>query len=70
MTTRFLTLTDVSEILNLSMSATRSLVTTGELPAIQIGGKRQWRVEREELEKYIERQYQETQRRIQRNELS
>lgn len=70
MTTRFLTLADVSEILNLSMSATRSLVTTGELPAIQIGGKRQWRVEREELEKYIERQYQETQRRIQRNELS
>lgn len=70
MTARFLTLADVSEILKLSMSATRSLVTTGELPAIQIGGKRQWRVEREELEKYIERQYQETQRRIERNELS
>lgn len=70
MTARFLTLADVSEILKLSMSTTRSLVTSGELPAIQIGGKRQWRVERDELEKYIERQYQETNRRIQRNELS
>ncbi|MDO5728148.1 MAG: helix-turn-helix domain-containing protein [Actinomycetaceae bacterium] len=68
MTARFLTLADVSEILNLSMSATRSLVTTGELPAIQIGGKRQWRVEREELEKFIDRQYAQTRQRIQRNE--
>lgn len=70
MTPRFLTLADVAEILNLSMSATRSLVTSGELPAIQIGGKRQWRVEEAQLEKYIQQQYEETRERINKNELS
>ncbi|MDT3767351.1 helix-turn-helix domain-containing protein [Gleimia hominis] len=67
---RFLTLADVKEILNLSMSATRALVSSGELPAIQIGGKRQWRVEASELEKYIERQYAVTRERIEAGEAS
>ena len=57
---RFLTLNDVAEILNISMSQTRALVRTGELPAIQIGGRQQWRVEREELENYIRRGYART----------
>ncbi|MDO5720538.1 MAG: helix-turn-helix domain-containing protein [Actinomycetaceae bacterium] len=70
MTPRFLTLADVAEILNLSMSATRSLVTSGELPAIQIGGKRQWRVEEAQLEKYIAEQYQQTRERILKSELN
>ena len=38
MATRFLTLADVAETLNLTMSATRALVSSGELPAIQVGG--------------------------------
>ncbi|WP_022868124.1 helix-turn-helix domain-containing protein [Schaalia vaccimaxillae] len=57
MTPRFLTLADVAETLNLTMSATRSLVNSGELPAIQVGGKKVWRVEESVLEQYIQDQY-------------
>ena len=57
MDTRFLTLADVAETLNLTMSATRALVTSGDLPAIQVGGKKVWRVEESELEHYIQQQY-------------
>ena len=32
----------------------------GDLPAIKIGGRGQWRVEGAELEKFIERMYAET----------
>jgi hypothetical protein len=38
------------------------LVRSGALPAIKIGGRGQWRVEREQLEAYIERMYDETRR--------
>lgn len=58
--TRFLTLTDVAEVLNISDSQTYALVRTGELPAIKIGGRGQWRVEREQLEAYIARMYDQT----------
>ncbi len=57
---RFLTLSDVAEILNISASQTYALVRNGELPAIKIGGRGQWRVERTQLEAYIERLYSET----------
>ncbi|MFD1847976.1 helix-turn-helix transcriptional regulator [Arthrobacter flavus] len=36
---RFLTLADVGEVLNISSSQTYALVRSGELPAIQIGGR-------------------------------
>lgn len=57
---RFLTLADVAEILNISDSQTYRLVRTGDLPAIKIGGRGQWRVERAQLESYIERMYSQT----------
>ena len=57
---RFLQLTDVAEILNISSSQTYALVRSGELPAIKIGGRGQWRVERSALEDYIQRCYVET----------
>jgi excisionase family DNA binding protein len=57
---RFLQLTDVAEILNISASQTYALVRSGELPAIKIGGRGQWRVERTALEDYIQRCYAET----------
>lgn len=60
MAPRFLTLADVSEILNVSAPQAYALVRSGELPAIQIGGRMQWRVESAELERYIERMYEET----------
>lgn len=57
---RFLTLDDVAEVLNISMSQTYALVRTGTLPAIKIGGRGQWRVEDAELEAYIQRCYAQT----------
>jgi len=58
--TRFLHLADVAEVLNISAAQAYALVRSGELPAIKVGGRGQWRVEREELETYIKRAYQET----------
>ena len=60
MNARFLTLADVAETLNISSAQVYALVRGGDLPAIKIGGRGQWRVERAELESYIERLYQQT----------
>jgi excisionase family DNA binding protein len=57
---RFLQLADVAEILNTSSAQVYSLVRSGELPAIKIGGRGQWRVEASELEGYIARMYDQT----------
>lgn len=58
--TRFLTLADVAEELNTSAAQVYALVRSGELPAIKIGGRGQWRVEVAELEDYITRMYAQT----------
>ena len=57
---RFLQLADVAEVLNISASQTYALVRSGELPAIKIGGRGQWRVERSALETYISQCYEQT----------
>ena len=57
---RFLLMTDVAEQLNVSTSQVYHMVRSGELPAIKIGGRGQWRIERAKLEEYIERKYAET----------
>lgn len=57
---RFLQLADVAEMLNISARQAYALVRSGELPAIQVGGRGQWRVETSELEGYIQRKYAET----------
>ena len=57
---RFLLLSDVAAELNVSDSQVYHMVRSGELPAIKIGGRGQWRVERAKLEEYIERKYAET----------
>jgi excisionase family DNA binding protein len=57
---RFLTLADVADVLNISASQTYALVRSGDLPAIKIGGRGQWRVERDKLEAYIARMYDQT----------
>ncbi|MCW2835951.1 MAG: Helix-turn-helix domain protein [Marmoricola sp.] len=56
-TPRFLQLADVAEILNISGAQVYALVRRGELKAIKIGGRGQWRVEATQLEAYIERAY-------------
>jgi excisionase family DNA binding protein len=57
---RFLTLADVAEVLNTSSAQVYALVRRGELPAIKIGGRGQWRVEASRLEDYIAQQYRHT----------
>lgn len=57
---RFLQLADVAEVLNISANQVYALVRRGDIPAVKIGGRGQWRVEATELEKYIERLYTET----------
>ncbi|WP_106507770.1 helix-turn-helix transcriptional regulator [Brachybacterium timonense] len=55
---RFIPLEHVQEILSISRSQAYALVRSGDLRAIQVGGRGQWRVELTELEAYIERAYQ------------
>lgn len=57
---RFLTPADVAEVLNISMSQTMALLRSGHLEGIKIGGRGQWRVERDKLENYIARMYDQT----------
>ena len=58
---RFLTLADVAEVLNTSSAQVYALVRRGELPAIKLGGRGQWRVETSKLEEYIQGLYLSTQ---------
>jgi excisionase family DNA binding protein len=66
---RFLLLSDVALELNVSDSQVYHMVRSGELPAIKIGGRGQWRVERVRLEEYIALKYTETAEWVQENPL-
>jgi len=57
---RFLRLSDVAEILNISAAQTYALVRSGDLAAMKVGGRGQWRVEREALETFIRRAHEQT----------
>ena len=57
---RFLTLADVAETLNVTGAQAYALVRSGDLPAIKVGGRGQWRIEDLALEEYIARQYTQT----------
>jgi excisionase family DNA binding protein len=60
MAARFLTLSDVAELFNIAPAQVYTLVRTGELPAIKIGARGQWRVEDKAIENYIEQLYSTT----------
>lgn len=60
MSPRFVPLSDVAEMLSISASQAYALVRSGELRAIKVGGRGQWRVETSEIESYIERSYRAT----------
>ena len=62
MPARFVPLADVAETLAISAAQAYALVRRGDLKAIQVGGRGQWRVEIDQLEAYIQRQYAETER--------
>lgn len=66
---RFLQLSDVAAELNVSDAQVYHMVRSGELPAIKIGGRGVWRVERAQLEEYIARKYAETAEWVRENPL-
>lgn len=70
MTQRFLTIADVAEQLQLSAQAVRALIKSGDLPAIQVGARKLWRIEGSALDAYIERQYEATRTMIKEGKLS
>ncbi len=55
-----MTLSDVAELLNIAPAQVYTLVRAGELPAIKIGARGQWRVEDRALENYIAQLYSST----------
>lgn len=69
MPARFLPLAEVAEILSVSSAQAYALVRSGDLPAIQVGGRGQWRVETSQLEEYIQRMYAQTRARVERGAL-
>ena len=67
---RFLTIKDVAGELATSESQVRAIISCGDLPAIQIGGRGQWRIERTKLEDYIAGAYTRTAETLRRGELT
>lgn len=57
---RFYTLDQTASYLNVSRPQVYALVRSGELPAIKLGGRGVWRVDRRQLEEYIQRLLEET----------
>jgi excisionase family DNA binding protein len=67
---RFLTLDDVATYLKVSVPQVYALVRSGELPAIKIGGRGVWRVDKRQLEAYIERMHEATKKWAQEHPLN
>jgi excisionase family DNA binding protein len=57
---RFLRIKDVALELATSEAQVYALLRSGELRGIQIGGRKQWRIERSKLEEWIEWRYRQT----------
>jgi excisionase family DNA binding protein len=57
---RFLSIPDVADVLNISVSQAYALVRTKQIKAIKVGGRGEYRIERDKLEAYIARAYEET----------
>jgi excisionase family DNA binding protein len=64
---RFLTKAQVAEELNISDAQLYALIRRGESRHIKVGGRGVQRIERSELEAYIQRTYEETQRWIEQH---
>jgi excisionase family DNA binding protein len=63
---RLLTLEDVATYLNVSVPQVYALVRSGALTAVKIGGRGIWRVDRRQLDAYIDRLHEEALTRSQR----
>ena len=67
---RFLTLEDVATYLSVSVPQAYALVRSGDLPAIKVGGRGVWRIDKAQLEAYVERKHTETQEWAKRHPLN
>ena len=65
---RFLTVADAAELLAVDVAIVDELIRSGELPAIRVGSSGPWRVERSQLEVWIEEQYEQTRRHAEWNQ--
>ncbi|MGR2753224.1 helix-turn-helix domain-containing protein [Agromyces arachidis] len=59
---RFLSVADAAEVLAVDVETVQGLIVSGELPAIRVGERGPWRVERTQLELWIDEQYEATRR--------
>ncbi len=55
-----MSMADAAHVLGISVAQVYALVRRGELPAIKIGGRGQWRVEIQGLEGYIDKAFAAT----------
>jgi excisionase family DNA binding protein len=67
---RFFTLSDVAQILNLSEPTVYAMARSGELPAVKFGARGVWRVDRDELEAFIDEQKARTRAFIEQHPLT
>lgn len=68
--TRFLTLEQVADELNVKQSLVQGLIRAGELRAFQVGGRGLWRIGRQDVEDYINQAYRRTAQRIAAGEIA
>ena len=57
---RLFTIADVARYLSVSEAQVYALVRSGQLPAVKLGGRGVWRIDRQRLDDYIERLHEET----------
>lgn len=57
---KFVSLDEVDRIFSITKSQAYALVRSGDLRAIRVGGRGQWRIELAEIEEYIRRAYAAT----------
>ena len=57
---RYWKVEQVAQYLSVSVAQAYALVRSGELPAIKIGGRGVWRVNKQKLDAYLERLEKET----------
>ena len=67
---RFLTIEQAADELNVKESLIRGLIKSGELRALQVGGRGLWRIGIQDLEDYIADAYRHTSERIAAGELA
>ncbi|WP_324644839.1 helix-turn-helix domain-containing protein [Pseudarthrobacter sp. LT1] len=65
-----MTISQAAEELAVGAPTIRQLIKTGELRALQIGGRGIWRIGSQDLEDYIEKTYRETADRIAAGEVA